>query len=84
MVERLNHTLCQILSYIYLIADDQKNWDDMLMNAVAAHNNSISRGTELVPNEVYIGRYPRLPMTILEGHGVTGRQGLKQDQLDLL
>ena len=28
MVERLNHTLCQMLSY--LISDDQKNWDEML------------------------------------------------------
>ena len=61
MVERLNHTLCQMLSY--LIADDQKNWDEMLMHAVAAHNN-VSRGTALAPNEVHIGRYPRLPMTI--------------------
>ena len=32
LVERLNHALCQMLSY--LIADDQKNWDDMLMHAV--------------------------------------------------
>ena len=38
MVERLNYTLCQMVSY--LIADDQKNWDDMLMRAVAAHNNN--------------------------------------------
>ena len=66
MVKRPNHTLCQMLSY--LIADDQKNWDEMLMHAVAAHNN-VSRGTGLVPNEVHIGRYPRLPMTILEGRG---------------
>ena len=35
-------------------------------------------------NEVHIGRYPRLPMTILEGRGVKGHQGLKQDQLDYL
>ena len=82
MVERLNHTLCQMLSY--LISDDQKNWDDMLMHAVAAHNNNVSRGTGLAPNEVHIGRYPRLPMTILEGRGVRGHQGLKQDQLDYL
>ena len=41
MVERLNHTLCHILSY--LIADDQKNWDVMLMHAVAAHNNGTGR-----------------------------------------
>ena len=62
MVERLNHTLCQMLSY--LIADAQKNWDEMLVHAVAAHNNNVSRGTGLAPNEVHIGRYPRLPMTI--------------------
>ena len=29
MVKRLNHTLCQMLSY--LIADDQKNWDEMFI-----------------------------------------------------
>ena len=82
MVQSLNHTLCQMLSY--LIADDQKDWDDMLMHAVAAHNNNVSRSTGLAPNEVHIGRYPRLPMTILEGRGVRGHQGLKQDQLDFL
>ena len=32
---------------------------------------------------ILIGRYPRLP-TILEGRGVKGHQGLKQDQLDYL
>ena len=30
MVERLNHTLCQVLSY--LIADDKKNWKQMLIH----------------------------------------------------
>ena len=75
MVERLNHTLCQMLSY--LIADDQKNWDEMLMHAVDAHKNNVSRGTGLAPNEVHIGRYPRLPMAMLEGRGVKGHQGLK-------
>ncbi|CAN0574206.1 unnamed protein product, partial [Laminaria digitata] len=58
--------------FSYLIADDQKNWDELLMHAVAAHNNNVSRGTGLAPNEVHIGRYPRLPMTILEGRGVKG------------
>ena len=82
MVERPNHTLCQMLSY--LTADDRKNWDEMLMHAVAAHNN-VSRGTAgPAPGEVHIGRYPRLPMTILEGRGVKDHQGLKQDQLDYI
>ena len=62
MVERLNHTSCQTLAY--LIPDDQNNWDDMLLHAIAAHNDNVSRGTGLTPNEVHIGRYPRLPMTI--------------------
>ena len=68
----------------YLIANDQKNWDEMLMHAVAAHNNNVSGGTGLAPNEVHIGRYPRLPMTILKGRGVKGHQCLKQDHLDYL
>ena len=68
----------------HLVADDQANWDEMLPHAVAAHNNNVSRGTGLAPNVVHIGRYPRLPMTILEGRGVSGNQGLKQDQLDYL
>ena len=68
----------------YLIADDQKNWDEMLMHAVAAHNNNVSRGSGPAPDEVHIGRYPRLPMTILEGRGEKSHQGLKQDQMDYL
>ena len=56
----------------------------MLMLVVAAHKNNVSRVTGLDPHEVHIGRYPRLPLTVLEGRGVRGRQGLQQDQLDLL
>ena len=82
MVEWLNHTVCQMLSH--LIADNQTNWDKLLLRAIAAHNNSVSRGTGLAPNEVHIGRYPRLPMTVLEGRGASGHQGLRRDQLDVL
>ena len=82
MVERLNHTLCQML--LYLVADDQKHWDKLLLHAVSAHNNDVSRGIGPAPNEVHIGRYPRLPMTILEKRGVMGHQGLKVDQLEYL
>ena len=82
MVERLNHTLCQMLSN--LIADNQTNWDELLLHAIAAHNNSVSRGTGLAPNEAHIVRYSRLPMTILERRGARGHQGLRQDQLDFL
>ena len=82
MVERLNHTLCQVLSF--LIADDQNKWDEMVLHAVPAHNNNVSRGTGLAPDEIHIGRYPRLPMTIKEDSGAKGHQIEKRDQLDLL
>ena len=68
----------------YLTADDQNNWGEMLLHAIEAHNNNVSRGTELAPNEVHIGRYPRLPMTILEGSGVKGHQSAKRAQFDFL
>ena len=82
IVRRLNHTLCQMLSH--LIADNQTNWDELLLHATAAHTNSVSRGKGSTPNEVHIGRYPRLPMTILEGRGAKDHQGLRRDQLDFL
>ena len=82
MVERLDHTLCRMMSP--LVADNQTNWDELLLYAVATHNNSVSRGTRLAPNEVHIGRYPRSPMTVLERRGVRNHQGLRRDQLDLI
>ena len=82
MVERLNHTLYQMLSH--LIADNHTNWDELLLHAIAAHNNSVNRGTGLAPNEIHIGLYQRLPMTILERRGARDHQGLRRDHLDFL
>lgn len=82
MVETLNRTFWKMLSY--LVADGQNYYDCMLMHAVAAHSNSVSRGMGLAPNEVHISGYPRRPMTILEERGATGKQGLKADQLQCL
>ncbi|CAN0445447.1 unnamed protein product [Ascophyllum nodosum] len=66
----------------HLVADNQTNWDELLLHAIAARNNSVRTG--LAPNEVYIGRYPRLPKTVLEGRGVRGLQGLRRDHLNFL
>ena len=82
MVERLNHTLYRMLSF--LVADDQNNLGEMLRHAVSAHNNNVSKGTELAPNEIHIGRYPRLPMIILEGSDAKTHQSEKRGQLDFL
>ena len=79
MVELLDHTLCQMPSH--LVADNQTNWNELLLHAISAHDNSVSRGSELAPNKVHIGRYPRLPMTILEGSGARGHKGLRRHGL---
>ena len=46
-----------------------------------AYNNSVSAATRLAPNEVHMGRLPRLPRTILDRSGVAGHQSLARDHL---
>lgn len=83
MFERFEpHPAANVVSY--LIADDKRNWDKTLLLEVAALKSNVSRDTGLASDEVHIGRYPRLPMTILEGRGVKGHQGLRKDQLDYI
>ena len=35
-------------------ADNETNWDELLLHPIAARNSSVSRGTGLAPNEVHI------------------------------
>lgn len=82
-VERLNHTVCQMLSHV--ISAQQTDWDEYLLPCVYAHNNHVSRATGLAPMELHIGRYPRLPMTILGSKNeIKGWQSKKRDDLDYL
>ena len=48
---------------------------------VQAYNNSVSAATGLAPNEIYLGRMPRLPMTVIVECVVKGHTGEKHDQL---
>ena len=48
---------------------------------VQAYNNSVSAATGLAPNEIHLGRMPRLPMTIIDECVVKRHTGEKQDQL---
>lgn len=82
MVERLNHTSCQMLAY--LKADDQISRDDMRLRASAAANNNVTKVTGLASNEVHIGQNPRLPVTILYGSVVKCHQSAKRDQRNYL
>ena len=66
------------------LEDTIKKWGDVLLHAIATHNNNVSNATGLAPNEVHIWRYTRLRMTILESRGVKGHQCEKSDNLDYL
>ena len=78
-VERVNHSLAQMPSLI--ISEQQDDWDEWLSYAVQAYNNSVRAATGLAPNEIHLGRMPRLPMTIIDERVVKGHTGEKQDQL---
>ena len=39
---------------------------------VQAYNNSVSAATGLAPNEIHLGRMPRLPMTVIDECVVKG------------
>ena len=76
-VERVNHSLGQMLSLV--ISEQQDDWDEWLPYGVQAYNNSVSAATGLAPNEIHLGRMPRLPMTIIDECVVKGHE--KQYQL---
>ena len=78
-VERVNHSLAQMLSQV--ISEQQDDWDECLSYVVQAYNNSISAAKRLAPNEIHLGRMPRLLMVIIDECIVKGHACEKQDQL---
>ena len=82
-VERLNHTVCQMLSHV--VGAQQLDWDEYLLQVCYCHNNHVSKATGLAATEIHIGRYPRLPMTLLGSRNdIKGWQSTARDQLDYL
>ena len=75
----MNHTMAQML--VMMVNELQHNWDVQLPHVEFAYNNSVSAATGLAPNEVHMGRLPRLPLTIFERTGVFGHQSLARDHL---
>ena len=63
-VERVNHSMAQML--VMVCNEHQNDWDAHLPHVEYAYNNSVSAATGLAPNEVYIGRLPRLPLTVFD------------------
>ena len=78
-VERVNHTMAQML--VMIVNKHQDDWDAQLPHVEFAYSNSVSAATGLAPNEVHMGRLPRLPLTLFDRSGVTGHQSLARDHL---
>ena len=66
-VERVNHTMAQMLAMV--VNEQQDDWDLRLPQVEFAYNNSVSAATGLAPNEIHMGRLPRLPLTVFERKG---------------
>ena len=78
-VERINHTMTQMLAMV--VNERQADWDLHLPHVEFAYNNSVSAATGPAPNEVHMGRLPRLPLTVFDRTGVVGHQRLARDNL---
>ena len=78
-VERVSHNMAPTLA---MFANEPHcDWDLHLPHVEFAYNNSASTATGLVPNEIHMGRLPRLPLTGLDRTGVVGHRSLARDYL---
>ena len=57
----MNHTMAQLLAMV--VNELQNSCDVQLPHVEFAYSNSASAATGLAPNEVHMGRLPRLPLT---------------------
>ena len=64
-----------------VVNEQQDDWDSRPPHVEFAYNNSVSAATSLAPNEVHMGRLPRLPLTVFERTGAAGHQSLARDHL---
>ena len=78
-VERANHTMVQMLAMV--CNEHQNDWDVHLPHVEDTYRNSVSAATGLAPNEVHIGRLPRLPLTVFDRSYGGTHQNLDRDQL---
>ena len=79
-VERVDHTMAQMLAMV--VNERRDDWDAHLPHVEFSYNNSVRAATGLAPNEVYMNRGPRLPLTVFEHPYARGHQGLARDQLE--
>ncbi|CAB1116210.1 unnamed protein product [Ectocarpus sp. CCAP 1310/34] len=77
---RVNHTMAPMLGVV--VNEQQNDWDIQLPHVEFAYNNSVNQSTGLAPNEIHIGRIPRLPLSVFDHPTVGGHQSLARDQLE--
>ena len=70
----MNRTMTQMLAMV--VNEQQDDWDSPLPHVEFAYNNAVSAATGLAPNEVHMGRLPRLPLKGFELAGVAGHHSL--------
>ena len=78
-VERVNHTMAPMLAMV--CNEHQNDWDAHLPHVEYAYNNSGNAATGLAPNEVHIGRLPRLPLAVFDRSHSGAHQSLDRDHL---
>ena len=61
--------------------EKQTDWDVLLPHVSAAYSNSASAATGLAPNEIHIGRLPRLPLSVFEPENIGDHQSLDRHHL---
>ena len=61
--------------------EKQTDWNVLLPHVSAAYNNSVNAATGLAPNDIHIGRRPRLPLSVVEPENIGGHQSLHRDHL---
>ena len=72
--------MAQMLAMV--VNERRDDWDAHLPHVEFSYNNSVRAATGLAPNEVYMNRGPRLPLTVFEHPYARGHQGLARDQLE--
>ena len=78
-VKRVHDTMAQMLAIFS--NEHQNDWDAHLPHVEYAYNNSVSAATGLAPNEIHIGRLPRLSLTAFDRSYGGAHQNLDRDQL---
>ena len=78
-VAQVNHTMAQMLSI--LVNERQDHLDLHLPHVEFAYDNYVTPAAGLAPNEVHMGRLPRLSLTRFQRTGVVRHQNPAHDHL---